>query len=152
MRPKQKSKTICLLPWIHSATDALGFIRVCCVIYHPYGYLGGMSAKTTSPTATRNHPVLKNIRATMLRGEEPKECKRCFDRERSGLRSKRITLFTLLNNVKSLKNLIFNNTKEDGEIDPAIFPIRYYDLRVSNQCNSRCIMCSASNSSMWGDL
>ena len=146
--PEKLSKTVCALPWIHTATDSLGFIRVCCASYHPYGYLGWMNAKTCSPLDTRNHPTLKNIRSEMLKGIEPKACKRCFDRERSGLRSKRQTSFPFFDHLPS----IVDNTKEDGTIDPSVFPIEYYDLRVSNKCNSRCIICNSGSSSMWGKL
>lgn len=149
MTSKEKSETICVLPWIHSATTSSGSIRVCCTCYYPYGYLKDPFVSTTSYLDIRNHPVLKDIRSNMLRGKEPEACRRCFNRQRSGLMTKRVGLTM---RFEDDLHSIVKNTKEDGEINPSDFPIKYYDLRVSNQCNSKCIMCNPGSSSMWGKL
>jgi MoaA/NifB/PqqE/SkfB family radical SAM enzyme len=44
---------------------------------------------------------------------------------------------------------ILKYTSEDGTIDERKIPVVYYDIRLGNKCNCKCIICGPVNSSMW---
>jgi MoaA/NifB/PqqE/SkfB family radical SAM enzyme len=98
----------------------------------------------------RNHEYYKDIRSKMLQGVREKRCRQCWIHEDAGMISNRMCANTHF--YPGLMEKAIELTKEDGTIDPNDFPIKYYDLRLGNRCNSRCIICNSNNSSMWGKL
>jgi hypothetical protein len=78
----------------------------------------------------------------MLAGEEPEECKLCWDEERHGLNSKRIHM---------LRHYPIDKIKQtaSGYIDVDKFPLAYLDLRFGNLCNMKCRSCGPADSSLW---
>jgi sulfatase maturation enzyme AslB (radical SAM superfamily) len=98
----------------------------------------------------RNHDYYKDIRSRMLKGERDQRCRQCWVHEDSGMISNRMAANS--HYYPELMGKACELTKEDGTINPDDFPIRYYDLRLGNLCNSRCIICNENNSSMWGKV
>jgi organic radical activating enzyme len=77
----------------------------------------------------------------MLNGVEPDACKRCYDDERMGLRSKRIE-----ENERYFSHDIAHNTQDDGSIS---LDFEFIELRLGNVCNLRCRTCNPASSTKW---
>jgi molybdenum cofactor biosynthesis enzyme MoaA len=135
------SKTFCILPWMHLATNASGNLRVCCnsipgknIITKEDGtpykiYKDNLEEAWTSS-------VYQNIRQQLLNNERPAMCERCFREEDIGIRSAR--------------QLWNEKWQENKDYTPnASFEIKYVDIRLGNLCNLKCRMCNPYASSMW---
>lgn len=149
---------ICVIPWTHVAIQQNGDARVCCqMVQEPFGRLqlpGNANSclnVTRNPLdQTRNHIVIKEIRASMIKGEEHPACDLCWKEEANGLTSKRLFINEAPVHGKKMDlEDIVQNTAEDGTIDPEKFPLSYYDLRFGNLCNLRCRYCGPADSSLW---
>ena len=153
------SPSFCVLPWIHLATRPNGDMRVCCVANASGASDGNYEVglvKTEDgnpanfskdlPSDGFNSEYMKSVRKTMLAGNIPASCKKCFDEETSGVSSKRIwETGTWYKNNIDIPKLIYS-TSEDGSVP---FQLNYLDLRLGNTCNLKCVMCSPHDSSKW---
>lgn len=149
---------ICVIPWTHVSVQQNGDCRVCCqMVREPFGRLQpvgdpnkALNVTRNSLDETRNHFVIKEIRASMIKGEEHPACELCWKEEANGLSSKRtfINSAPVNGKVMDLEEIV-KNTAEDGTIDPEKFPLTYYDLRFGNLCNLRCRYCGPTDSSLW---
>jgi organic radical activating enzyme len=154
------SPSFCVLPWIHLATRPNGDMRICCVANASGADSGdytvglvkmedGQPANFSHnlPTEAFNNDYMKSVRRTMLAGEVPASCSKCFKEEQEGIASKRIweTGTWHLQEQIDIKELIAE-TEEDGTIP---YNLKYLDLRLGHTCNLKCIMCSPHDSSMW---
>jgi molybdenum cofactor biosynthesis enzyme MoaA len=135
------SKTFCILPWMHLATNASGNLRLCCNSIPGKNFIkknDGVPYKIFRDDIEEawNSSDYVNVRKQLLKGERPAACERCFREEDAGVRSARQSW-----NEK---------WKEDKEytID-APFEIKYVDIRLGNLCNLKCRMCNPYSSSMW---
>ena len=77
------SKTFCILPWMHLATNASGNLRVCCNSIPGQNFItkeDGTPFKLNKDNLEEawNSEVYKKIRKQMLDGERPEMCTRCF--------------------------------------------------------------------------
>jgi len=112
------TNTICSLPWHHLSLQQNGDYRICCqMIHHPFGKLNTdnndyLNIKNTSMNDVRNHEILKELRKSMLNGEQHSLCNLCWTEEASGLNSKRI----FMNNQIPSDHIqyMINNTDQDG--------------------------------------
>jgi hypothetical protein len=153
------SKTFCVLPWIHLATRPNGDMRICCVANASGADTGdytvglvkmedGKPANFGSdlPTQAFNNDYMRSVRKTMLAGEIPLSCTKCFKEETEGIASKRIweTGSWHYDGV-DIPELI-RQTDEDGNVP---YKLQYLDLRLGHTCNLKCIMCSPHDSSQW---
>lgn len=135
------SKTFCILPWMHLATNASGNLRICCNSVPGKNFIKkseGVPYKLYKDNLEEawNSETYKTIREQMLTGERPEMCLRCFREEDSGIRSARQAW-----NEK---------WKEDKEYTvDAPFDIKYVDLRLGNLCNLKCRMCNPYASNQW---
>ena len=142
--------TFCVIPWIHSSTDSLGFLRVCCLCnVKPRSYLleDGTPVNASKKFSPRNNVTYKKMRVAMLTGKKYDACKQCWDREKAGLISNRYV--NSVSFYSHIKERAIRLTQKDGTINEKDFPVLYYDLRMGNKCNCKCIMCNPNNSSMW---
>ena len=154
------SPSFCVLPWIHLATRPNGDMRICCVANASGAdsgdYKVGLVKKEDGtpanfgrdlPTEAFNNDFMKSVRKTMLAGEVPASCLKCYEEEQRGISSKRIweTGTWHLHEQLDIKELIAETT-EDGSVP---YKLQYLDLRLGNTCNLKCIMCSPHDSSMW---
>lgn len=152
------SDTFCALPWIHLATRPNGDVRLCCTANASGAgdtdeKIVGLLRKDGINLNLRDHSVaeiwnsqqMKETRLMMLRGEVPASCKKCFVEENNGIVSKRQWETAVWNDRLDLKNIV-KNTTTDGEL-PLYIP--YFDLRLGNMCQLKCIMCSPHDSSAW---
>lgn len=154
------SKTFCILPWIHLATRPNGDVRLCCtsnasaassaaedrnigLVKSDSGNPGNLA--TDSLWSVWNNDFMRTTRQQILAGEVPNSCQKCFREEQQGIVSKR-----QWENQEWAKRIdiqeIVDQTSSDGSIPNKIY---YFDLRLGNTCNLRCVMCSPHDSSKW---
>jgi len=154
------SQSLCVLPWIHLATRPNGDMRICCVANasgadsgdYTVGLVKMEDGKPANfaqdlPTEAFNNDYMKSVRKTMLAGEVPASCLKCYEEEAKGIVSKRVweTGTWHLEEQLDIKELIAE-TEADGTVP---YKLQYLDLRLGHTCNLKCIMCSPHDSSMW---
>jgi len=152
------SNTFCVLPWIHFATRPNGDMRLCCnsnssgagfdhgigLVKNEQGVPANFSRET--PMSAWNNEYMRSVRTTMLEGNIPKSCKKCFDEESNGVVSKRMwETGEWIEQGIDIEELV-EQTKTDGTIPEKLV---YLDLRLGHTCNLKCIMCSPHDSSQW---
>lgn len=152
------SKTFCALPWIHLATRPNGDMRLCCGANasgagedHSVGLIKNgegvpVNFGKETPLSAWNNEHMRTIRKTMLAGEIPKSCTKCFEEEKNRVVSKRLwEMYDWMGDELDYQQLI-KDTKEDGSVPDKI---QYLDLRLGHTCNLKCAMCSPHDSSKW---
>lgn len=154
------SPSFCVLPWIHLATRPNGDMRICCVANasgadsgdYTVGLVKMEDGKPANfahnlPSEAFNNDYMKSVRKTMLAGEVPASCLKCYEEEQQGIASKRIweTGTWHLQEGIDIPELIAQ-TAEDGSVP---YKLEYLDLRLGHTCNLKCVMCSPHDSSMW---
>ena len=152
------SKTFCPLPWIHLATRPNGDVRVCCTANASGAgkqdeKTAGLVKKDGIAMNLRDHTIeevwnsehMRRTRLQMLNGEIPISCTKCFNEEAKGITSKRQWESEEWKQRVDFDKLIAS-TKEDGTT-PVSIP--YFDLRLGNLCQLKCVMCSPHDSSSW---
>ena len=96
------SPSFCVLPWIHLATRPNGDMRICCVANasgantgdYEVGLVKMEDGKPANfahnlPTEAFNNDYMKSVRRTMLAGEVPASCLKCYEEQQQGIASKR---------------------------------------------------------------
>ena len=74
----EKSKTFCILPWVHLHSWAGGEVYTCCLSnIEPEHRIGNL--QDTSLQDLYNSDKMKEIRVKMLAGEQVESCTRCYD-------------------------------------------------------------------------
>ena len=152
------SKTFCPLPWIHMATRPNGDVRVCCTANASGAGVednktAGLVKKDGIAMNLRDHTIeevwnsehMRNTRLEMLNGEIPISCTKCFEEESKGVVSKRQWETREWENKIDIDSIV-EKTQEDGSLE---VDIPYFDLRLGNVCNLKCVMCSPHDSSSW---
>jgi len=152
------SKTFCPLPWIHLATRPNGDVRVCCTANasgagktdnKEVGLVKqdgiNMNLRDHTIEEVWNSEQMRNTRLQMLNNEIPSSCRKCFEEEAKGIKSKRNWETEVWNERIDVQEIV-DQTQEDGTL-PVNIP--YFDLRLGNLCNLKCIMCSPHDSSKW---
>ena len=95
---KTGTSTFCVLPWIHVATRPNGDARLCCGSNASQATNGIMDAglvkkedgipanfgKETLQSAW-NNKYMRTVRTTMLDGNIPSSCSKCFEEESKGI-------------------------------------------------------------------
>ena len=155
---KQKSGSFCILPWIHLATRPNGDVRVCCTANASGA--GVIDSKETGLVKQdgvnmnlREHTIeqvwnskfMRDTRLDMLAGNKPLSCQKCYKEEAVGIVSKRQWETRVWDERIDIDSIVAQ-TLEDGSL-PVNIP--YFDLRLGNLCQLKCIMCSPHDSSSW---
>ena len=91
-----------------------------------------------------NSESFSKVRLQMLNGEKPTECKKCWEAESVGNRSKRYyesrKLPMTLEDAKKITN-------DDGTLKEVKY--EFVELRLGNHCNVMCRTCNPYSSSRW---
>lgn len=141
--------TLCAIPWNHRFTNIGGEIQLCCVSEEFGNTVLGDDGRPLNMDHLQddefilNTRWMKDVRREMLAGRWPKYCERCRQTEKGGGVSSRQLVNAAYS--RSLPNLI-KNTQIDGTINAKVESV---DLRLGNQCNLACRMCSPRSSSRW---
>lgn len=146
------------MPWIHLATRPNGDVRVCCTANasgagstdeKEAGLVTqdgvNMNLSTSTVEQVWNSSYMKSIRLDMLAGQVPSSCTKCFKEEASGIVSKRQWETVVWKDRIDIESVVAK-TAPDGTL-PVDIP--YFDLRLGNTCQLKCIMCSPHDSSSW---
>tara|TARA_B110000503_G_scaffold43199_1_gene70694 strand:+ start:2908 stop:4221 length:1314 start_codon:yes stop_codon:yes gene_type:complete len=153
-----RTDTFCPLPWIHLATRPNGDVRVCCTANASGAGIEdekeiGLVKQDGINMNLRDHTIeevfnsdqMRTTRLQMLNGEVPASCRKCFAEEAKGIKSKRNWETSVWQERIDIDSIVAK-TDSDGRI-PADIP--YFDLRLGNVCNLKCVMCSPHDSSSW---
>ena len=152
------SKTFCPLPFIHLATRPNGDVRVCCTANASGAGIddnkgAGLVTEDGVNMNLREHTVeqvwnskfMRDTRLQLLNDQMPVSCTKCFQEEANGITSKRQWETEVWNEQLDIDNIV-GSTAEDGSL-PVSIP--YFDLRLGNLCQLKCVMCSPHDSSSW---
>lgn len=152
------SKTFCPLPWIHLATRPNGDVRVCCTANASGAGLeddktAGLVKKDGVSMNLREHTIeevwnsehMRHTRLQMLNDQIPASCRKCFAEESKGIVSKRQWETEVWKQRLDIDSIVAK-TDNEGNL-PVNVP--YFDLRLGNVCNLKCVMCSPHDSSSW---
>lgn len=159
---EDKKCTFCPLPWNSINLRNNGDLRICCNT-NSYSPQRGIMRKEDGTiynagrddwNTARNAPILKEVRASMLKGEWHPECERCRQEETNGIRSRRE--YEHDDWSKWFGNYIDYDkaaaiTDEDGTMDVTQQEINFVDIRYGNFCNLKCRMCGPTDSHQWYD-
>jgi MoaA/NifB/PqqE/SkfB family radical SAM enzyme len=127
--------TFCVAPWIHLMVTPYHEIKTCCLGTDTLGYLNEITLKDAWTSDS-----LKEIRTTLLNNSYHTNCEKCYEQERNGNRSTRISL------NHRFKDKI-PQIKQNKQVDD--FKLLYLDMRFTNLCNIRCRTCNHHSSSKW---
>jgi MoaA/NifB/PqqE/SkfB family radical SAM enzyme len=136
------SKTFCIYPWEHLATLTNGDVIPCCIAEN----LETASLHKNNLGEIWNGDWMKSIRRKMMKGEEVDSCRRCYEDEKSGLDSYRISSLRYAKSCNKDFHHILSKTRVDGTVDSGPLSL---DLRLGNVCNLKCIMCRPQESVKW---
>ena len=134
-----ESESFCMLPWMHLHAFPDGRAYPCCFALdqYPVGDLNKDSMETVF-----NSKDMKKMRLNMLDDKPSRQCTKCYDQEKSGFFSLRLS-----SNKHFGHNIgMVDNTSGDGSAD---YIIKYWDIRFSNLCNMACRSCGTWFSSNW---
>lgn len=135
----ENNPSICAAPWVHLFSFGDEKIYPCCKSTQQIGDLSKNTFKEIY-----NSSEIKKIRSDMLKGKKVSSCDLCYKNEARWNDSFRKVFLRKYSNI--LKEEI-KNTSEDGTVNS--FNVKWLDLRFSNLCNFKCIMCSGFYSSAW---
>lgn len=141
---------VCALPFLHLATHPNGNTSLCCISDHKncasHAKDGNkiLTLNESSVDTMFNSETYRNTRLEMLAGKEPNACRRCYDEERDGIKSKRQEENGRY--LSSVQNIV-DNMNPDGRI--VDINLEFIELRLGNICNLKCRTCNPVSSSKW---
>jgi len=125
--------TFCILPFVHLYSNTQGIVSPCCISEK---FDSKTNLKNSSIDEVYNTPQFKKLRKDLLEGKRPSVCNRCWKLESKGISSFR--------NHWNEKFGYEYEMEDDGYVKPNF---KYIDIRFSNLCNFKCIMCMYEYSS-----
>jgi MoaA/NifB/PqqE/SkfB family radical SAM enzyme len=131
---KEESETFCMLPFMHFYGSAKGDIVPCCEAQE-----AKLNYDGEHPIDTWNNDNFKNLRKALCEGKRVKACDVCWHNEDSGIVSNREQFID--DSWDEFKDLI----EVDDDYTVISTPL-WPELKVSNFCNLKCIMCSTFSS------
>lgn len=151
--------------------DSTGEYKICCLSVYSHDRGNAldqnnniMNIATHSLSAAMNSETHKSHRLELSNNLKPQRCVNCYDSEDSTRGYEFANKVKSINGIskrqgillRSAKQLPYINVKdaydataEDGSIDTDNTKLINLDLRFSNLCNLKCIMCDPGHSSLW---
>lgn len=130
----------CVLPWVSIEASPIGTVRPCCLaddeIVDNNGNKFTLATAEFKDIQNSNH--MRDLRTEFLAGNKPATCRKCWNEEDSGRKSKR------MHTLDRLKHVL------DGEqwsSEPK--PLMSLDLKLGNICNLKCRICGSWSSSQF---
>lgn len=133
-RDLKQSPTFCMLPFMHIYGSAGGNIVPCCEAQEE-----ALNNPGESAISTWNNENYRELRRALANGEKPERCNVCWHNEASGIVSNRQQWEK--DNWTEFGDRISVN--EDYSVNNKPY---WIELKVSNFCNLKCIMCSTHSS------
>ena len=139
-----ESKTFCFMPFVQISTNPAGHFRPCCMYQGPlwkgneipYSIMQGDTFDTVW-----NSPNMIKIRTELTNGIEHDRCIRCIRDGDTSMRSQSVQVYK--NDIEALESVL--STIENNY--EAVTPPSYLELKPSNLCNLKCVMCNSYDSS-----
>lgn len=133
-----KSKSFCILPFAQACVWQDGYVQACCLNDHRLGYT---YEQTTKEIFSPNNEKLKDFRKEFFSDKLPDSCQKCRDYENLDSSSYRIDSNRMYGHLLdemdiSSEESLINNEK-----------VFLWDIRLSNLCNLKCLICRGSDSS-----
>lgn len=153
-----RSKTFCILPFIHIQVKPNGQIKPCCRFdfvhddyidkewnlhkdsaYHTFNRYNITNGTTL--TEAMSSDLWNDIRKKMLLGDRVSGCRKCYAEESFNGSS-----------MRTYENHSRNQNIQDRPIDSVEpFKIKYLEMTFGNYCNLKCRTCAGDLSSTWHD-
>jgi len=133
------SDTKCMLPWMSIAVKTDGTTNLCCMNEDIITRDDGtpFNVATDSLMEIYHSNWMKNKRQEFIDGKKPEGCRRCWNEEAVGRKSKRLNHYVKTPNILPLINF--------KTLEPKHF--LYLDLKLGNICNLKCRICGPKISS-----
>ena len=130
----------CVLPWVSLEASPVGTVRPCCLADDEILDNNGNKFKldTADFANIQNSNHMREMRTAFLSGQQPKTCRKCWNEEESGRKSKRMHTLDRLKHTL-LDDDWSHNTK----------PLMFLDLKLGNICNLKCRICGSWSSSQF---
>jgi len=135
---------LCYLPWIHLEASAIGEIKPCCMADGPVvDVKTGIPLTLTSDTLldAYHSAFMGKLRMSMLSGQRPEICKKCWDEEDAGVVSKRLIFADQYSKKPEFNGIFTTPVRDSGLV--------FLDLKLGNICNLKCRICGPMSSSKW---
>ncbi len=131
------SKSICLLPFIHTYIRADGSMVACCRSQGTKLNKGDSSFKENW-----NSGKYLELRKSLIHGEYPATCQQCWNEEATGIKSTRQQTWEDHGNGDFGTDQVLVSEDMNVVADPPLF----IELKCSNFCNLKCRMCYSLSS------
>jgi MoaA/NifB/PqqE/SkfB family radical SAM enzyme len=138
-----KSEVFCMAPWIQLHAQTNGKVAPCCMSSVFGGNELGDLRENPKLEDAWNSDNMKQLRLNMLQGKKSTICSHCYDYEKLGKTSERITY----NRDYQRYYPRISATLKDGTVEELDVPL--IDIRFSNKCNYKCRICDSVYSSLW---
>lgn len=132
------NEKFCVLPWISLEATPTGTVRPCCLADDELVDNAGekFSLSRADFVSIQNSLSMQGLRQQFLAGQQPQTCRRCWQEERAGRRSKR------MHTLDRLKHIVGEQTWTEHAR-----PLMFLDLKLGNICNLKCRICGSWSSS-----
>jgi len=130
----KQSKTFCMLPFMHIYGTAGGNLVPCCEAQEI-----PLNKKNETAQESWNNENYRELRRALTNDERPERCSVCWQNEDSGIVSNRQQWED--DNWEEFSDIIEVNNDFSVNNSP-----KWIELKVSNFCNLKCIMCSTHSS------
>lgn len=139
-----KTHKLCPLLWKHLCVNTTGSLKPCCEFPAQKGDSSVILDPNRKLEEEFNSDYFVSIRQAMLDGDSYEMCdKICYQKEKQGYTSKR--LHEIQKYEKEVGQAFTGNETSVADIND----IDYLDLKPSNFCNSKCVMCNNNRSSQF---
>jgi MoaA/NifB/PqqE/SkfB family radical SAM enzyme len=139
-----KSETFCFYPFTQLSSNPSGHIKPCCnyvgAMTHPDGrFISILSGDNFTNAWNSEHLV--DLREKLHKGDVPDACRRCIRDGDVSMRQRSVDDYK--NDRKTLA-LVSESIKNNYQADHSP---SYLELKPSNLCNLKCVMCNSYDSS-----
>lgn len=135
------NNTFCVLPWISLETSPIGSVRPCCLADDEVVDNAGnkYSLLNAQLNDIQHSNYMRNLRKQFLNGERPKTCRKCWDTEDAGVKSKREYTQERLSSLLDQETTWTEDAKD----------LMFIDFKLGNICNLKCRICGSWSSSTY---
>jgi len=130
----------CVLPWVSLEASPIGTVRPCCLADDELLDDAGnkFSLLSADFASIQNSRAMITLRQEFLDGKKPQTCRKCWNEERSGRKSKR------MHTLDRMKHMGIS-----GDWTTDAKPLMFLDLKLGNICNLKCRICGSWSSSQF---
>ena len=133
----------CLYPFTNLTVNTNGSVAPCCKFNTVKTEISDLEKETLYEKNIKElffQPKMNDIRQQFLKGEEPAECKACWDEEDAGI----ISMRQHRDNIATASR--FQKKFANKFVNPSIVSM---DFKFSSLCNLKCRICGPYCSSKW---